>query len=71
MTFACILTGFAESRPWECRVFSFKIARASQKSRVFPFTFAHGPRKSHVLCVNLHIFAGFFANAVHEGAGSS
>ena len=38
MTFACIFTGFAESRPWECRVFSFKNARTSQKSRVFPFT---------------------------------
>ena len=71
VTFACIFTGFAESRPWECRVFSFKIARTSQKSRVFPFTFAYGPRKSYVLCVNSLIFAGFFAYAVHEGAGSS
>ena len=25
MTFACIFPGFAESRPWECRVFSFKM----------------------------------------------
>ena len=37
VTFACIFTGFAESRLWECRVFSFKIAHTSQKSRVFPF----------------------------------
>ena len=51
MIFACIFTGFAESRPWECRVFSFKIARTSQTSRVFPFTFAHSGRKSHVLYV--------------------
>ena len=51
VTFACIFTGFAESRPWECRVFSFKIARTSQKSRVFPFTFAPSCRQSHVLCV--------------------
>ena len=29
VTFACIFTGFAESRLWECRVFSFKIARVS------------------------------------------
>ena len=36
VTFARIFIGFAESRPWECRVVSFKIARASQKSRVFP-----------------------------------
>ena len=28
------VTGFAESRPWECRVFSFKIARAHHKSLV-------------------------------------
>ena len=27
---------FGETPLWECRVFSFKIARASQKSRVFP-----------------------------------
>ena len=26
VTFVCIFTGFAESRLWECRVFSFKIA---------------------------------------------
>ena len=31
-------TGFAENRLWECRIFSFKNARMSQKSRVFPFT---------------------------------
>ena len=35
----CALAGswinHAESRPWECRVFSFKNARASEKSRVF------------------------------------
>ena len=31
-------TGFAENRLWECRIFSFKNARTSQKSRVFPFT---------------------------------
>ena len=49
-------TGFAESRPWECRVFSFKIARISQKSRVFPFTFVPAPCKSHDLRVNLRIF---------------
>ena len=36
VTFECIFTGFAEIRLWECRVFSFKIARALQKSRVFP-----------------------------------
>ena len=36
VTFASIFTGFAESRLWECRVFSFKIACTSQKSRVFP-----------------------------------
>ena len=53
---ACIFTGFSESRPWECRVFSFKIARTSQKSRVFPFTFAPACRQSHVLCVFLHVF---------------
>ena len=29
VTFAWIFTGFAEARLWECRVFSFKIARAS------------------------------------------
>ena len=52
----CIFTGFAESRPWECRVFSFNIARTSQKSRVFPFTFVPAPRKSHDLHVNLLIF---------------
>ena len=51
VTFASIFTGFAESRLWECRVFSFKIARTSQKSRVFPFTFAPSCRQSHVLCV--------------------
>ena len=58
VTFACIFTGFAESRLWECRVFSFKIARASQKSRVFPFTFAPSCRQSHVLYA-------FFAYLVH------
>ena len=57
MTFANIFTGFAESRPWECRVFSFKIARASQKSRVFPFTFAPGCRQSLVFCVVFACFA--------------
>ena len=56
MTFACIFTGFAESRPWACRVFSFKIAPASQKARVFPFTFAPGCPQSHVLRVFLHVF---------------
>ena len=30
---------FSESRLWECRVFSFKNARASQMSRVFPLSF--------------------------------
>ena len=54
--FVCIFTGFAESRLWECRVFSFKIGRISQKSRVFPFTFVPAPRKSHDLHVNLLIF---------------
>ena len=29
---------FSESRLWECRIFSFKNARTSQKCRVFPFT---------------------------------
>ena len=52
----CIFTRFAESRLWECRVFSFKIARISQKSRVFPFTFVPAPRKSHDLRVILRIF---------------
>ena len=33
-----MLTGFAEHRLWECRIFSFKNARTSQKSCVFPFT---------------------------------
>ena len=56
VTFACIFTGFAESRPWECRVFSFKIARTSQKSRVFPFTFAPDCPQSHVLRVFLNVF---------------
>ena len=37
--FDCIFTGFADNRLWECCVFSFKNARASQMSRVFPFTF--------------------------------
>ena len=36
---------------WECRVSSFKIACTSQKSRVFPFTFALSGRKSYVLHV--------------------
>ena len=36
--FYCNFTGFAENRLWECRNFSFKNARTSQKSRVFPFT---------------------------------
>ena len=48
--------GFAESRPWECRVFSFEIAHLSQKSCVFPFTFVPAPLKSHDLHVNLRIF---------------
>ena len=43
---------------WECRVFSFKIARTSQKSRVFPFTFAPSGRKSHVL----YVFFAYFAH---------
>ena len=51
VNFVCIFTGFAESRPWECRVFSFEIARTSQKSRVFPFTFAPSCRQSYVLFV--------------------
>ena len=51
MIFERIFTGFAETRLWECRVFSFKNARALQKSRVSPFTFAHSCRQSHVLCV--------------------
>ncbi len=55
VTFACIFTGFAESCLWECPVFSFKIARTSQKSRVFPFTFAPSCRQSLVLCVFLHV----------------
>ena len=49
-------SGFAESRPWECRVFSFEIARISQKSRAFPFAFVPAPRKSHDLHLNLFIF---------------
>ena len=43
---------------WECRVFSFKIARTSQKSRVFPFTFAPSGRKSRVL----YVFFAYFAH---------
>ena len=60
VTFVCICTGCAESRLWECRVFSFKIAHASQKSRVFPFTFAPGCPQSHVLRVFLHVFVHLF-----------
>ena len=56
VTFVCMFTVFAESRPWECRVFSFKIARVLNKSRVFPFTFFPAPHKSHDLHVNLLIF---------------
>ena len=56
VNFACIFTGFAESRLWECRVFSFKIARTSQKSRVFPFTFAPACPQSHVLRAFLYVF---------------
>ena len=56
VTFVCIFTGFAESRPWECRVFSFAIARISEKSRVFRFTFVPAPCKSHDVCVILRIF---------------
>ena len=52
VTFACIFTGFAESRLWECRVFSFKNARASQMSRVFPFTF-------HLFLLLLEALQGF------------
>ena len=37
--FQCMLIGFAEIRLRECRMFSFKNACTSQKSRVFPFTF--------------------------------
>ena len=36
--FSCIFTGFAENRLRERRIFSFKNAGTSQKSRVFPFT---------------------------------
>ena len=50
------LLSFLLAALWECRVFSFKIARASQKSRVFPFTFAPGCPQSHVLRVFLHVF---------------
>ena len=50
------LQSFLLAALWECRVFSFKIARASQKSRVFPFTFAPGCRHSHVLCLFLYVF---------------
>ena len=39
LCFNTMLRLFSESRLWECRVFSFKNARASQMSRVFPFTF--------------------------------
>ena len=56
VNFVCMFTGFAESRPWECRVFSFEIAPTSQKSRVVPFSFVPTPRKSHDLHVNLFIF---------------
>ena len=55
VTFAYMFMGFAESRLWKCRVFSLTIACASQKSRVFPFTFADGPCKSNVLHTNLLI----------------
>ena len=46
--FDCIFTGFADNRLWEVRIFSFKNARLAQKSRVFPLTFAHICRQSHV-----------------------
>ena len=39
LRFYGIFTGFAEHPLWECRIFSFKNAHTSQKSRVFPFTF--------------------------------
>ena len=64
VTFACIFTGFPESRPWECRVFSFKIARTSQKSRVFPFTFAPSCRESLVLCVCFCMFCTSVCDSV-------
>ena len=60
VTFGIIFTGFAESCLWECRVFSFKIARISQTSRVFLFTFVPAPHKSHDLRVNLLIFVWLF-----------
>ena len=50
------LQSFLIAALWECSVFSFKIALALQKSRVFPFTFAPGCRQSHVLCVFLRVF---------------
>ena len=62
VTFVCIFTGFAESRLWECRVFSFKIARISQKSRVFPFTFVPAPRKSH----DLHVFCVYLCDSLRR-----
>ena len=33
-----IFIEFAKKRLWECHIFSFKNARTSQKSRVFPST---------------------------------
>ena len=71
VNFVCVFRGFAESLLWRCRVFSFEIACASQKFRVSPFTFAYGPRKSHVMYVNLFICVWFSAYAVHWVAGSS
>ena len=62
---------FAESRLWECHVFSFKIVRASQQSRVVLFIFVYGPRKTHVLHVTVVLFVWFSAYAVHWAAGSS
>ena len=70
VNFGCIFTGLAESRPWECRVFSFKTPRTSYKSLVFHFTFANSLRTSYVLYV-FNMFVSFFVPAVHDGAGSS
>ena len=59
VTFECIFTRFAENCLCECRVLWFKNARLSQKSCVFPFTFASSLRGFHVLYVILHYLCDF------------
>ena len=64
VNFVYIFTGFAESRPWECRVFSFNIARTLQKSPVFSSAFAHSYRQSHVLCVFVCMCCRYLCDSV-------